>query len=108
MFLVLYFDPYSADGMVHVHDSFFTVRQPKSGTAQGLFDCLKSAVKHMGATDWEKKLIGFGCDGANVNIGERALKGLLKEVVPWVVVFWCLAHRLELSLKDALKQTFFT
>ena len=65
MFLVLYFDP---DGMIHVH---YSVRQPKSGTAQGLFDCLKSAVKHMGATDWEKKLIGFVCDGANVNIGER-------------------------------------
>ena len=24
-----------------------------------------------------------------------------------MIVFWCLAHRLELSLKDALKTTFF-
>ena len=36
------------------------------------------------------------------------MKGFLKEAVPWVVVFWCLAHRLKLSLKDALKKTFFT
>ena len=28
-------------------------------------------------------------------------------VGPWVCVFWCLSHRLELSLKDALKSTFF-
>ncbi len=26
---------------------------------------------------------------------------------PWIVCFWCLAHRLELSLQDALKNTFF-
>ena len=62
----------------------------------------------MGTADWETKLIGFGCDGANANMGDRGLKGFLKEAVPWVVVCWCLAHRLELSLKNALKNTFFT
>ena len=46
--------------------------------------------------------------GTIANMGYRGLKGLLKEAVPWVVVFWCLAHHLELSLKDALKITFFT
>ncbi len=69
LFLVLHFDPYSADGKVHVHDSFFAVRQLSRGTAQGLFDCLKRAVEYMGAADWETKLIGFGCDGTNANIG---------------------------------------
>ena len=29
LFLVLYFDPYANNGKVHVHDIFFTVRQPK-------------------------------------------------------------------------------
>ena len=42
-------------------------------------------------------------------MGERSgLKGHLKEAVPWVVVCWCLAHRLKLSLKDALKTSFST
>ena len=91
-----------------MYDSFFTVRQLSSGTAQGLFDCLKRAVEYMGTADWETKLIGFGCDGANTNMGDRGLKGFLKEVVPWVVVCWCLAHRLELCLKDALNSMFFT
>ena len=60
----------------------------------------------MGVAKWENKLVGFG---TKAYIGEHGgLKGHLKEAVPWVVVFWCLAHRLELSLKDALKSTFFT
>ena len=66
-------------------------------------------MEYMRVTGWEDKLIGFGCDGANANMGESSgLKGHLKEAVPWVVVCWCLAHRLELSLKDALKTSFFT
>ena len=52
-------------------------------------------------------MIGFGCDGTNVNIGEGGLRGILEQSVPWVAVFWCLAHRLELALKDALKGTLF-
>ena len=33
--------------------------------------------------------------------------GLLKSTLPWVIYIWCVAHRLELSLKDALKGTVF-
>ena len=49
MFLVLNFDPYSADGKVHMCDSFFTVRQLSRGTAQGIIDYLKRTVEYMGA-----------------------------------------------------------
>ena len=52
-------------------------------------------------------MVGFVHDRTNANMGKRGFKGLFKEVVPWVVVQWCLAHRLELSLKDALKAAFF-
>ena len=34
-FLVFNFDPYSKDRKVHMHDSFFTVRQLSHGTAEG-------------------------------------------------------------------------
>ena len=56
----------------------------------------------------EEKLTGFGCDGANVSIGNRGLKGRLHETAPWVQFVRCLDHRLELSLRDALKNTLFT
>ena len=92
---------------MYICDSFFTVRHLSSGTGQGLFGCVEKAVEYMGACDWKTKLIGFGCDGTNANIADGGLKGVLKEAVPWVFVSWCLGHRLELCLKDALKTTFF-
>ena len=106
LFLVLCFDPHAKDGRkMHVHDKFHTVRQPKSGNAEGLFECFKNALSHVGLANWEDKLIGFGCDGSSVNIAAGGLRGYLEQSVPWVVVFWCVAHGLELSLKNALGAT---
>ena len=62
----------------------------------------------MDVKDWKDKLIGFGCDGTSVNITGNGLKGYLEQNCPWIVTFWCLAHRLELSIKDALKSTYFS
>ena len=62
----------------------------------------------MEVDDWQQKLVGFSCDGASANIAEGGLKGHLQREVPWIAMFWCLAHRLELSIKDALKSTFFS
>ena len=107
LFLVLYHDPHAPDGRVHVRDRFLTVQQPVRANAKGLFNCFTRALDYIGVADWEEKLIGFGCDGASVNIGAHGLRGFLENSVPWVVVFWCLAHRLELSLKGALKNTFY-
>ena len=110
LFLALYFDPYASDGRVHIRTKFLSVRRPKSGSAEALFECLEKAVGHVGIThsDWKDKLIGFGCDGASVNMAAGGLRGYLQHCVPWVVVFWCLAHWLELALKDALSSTLFS
>ena len=62
-------------------------------------------LSFVNVADWQNKLIEFGCDGASLNISARGLRGYLEESVPWIVVFWCLAHCLELALKDALKAT---
>ena len=108
MFLVLHFDPSSTDGKVYVRNRFFAVRHLSSATAEGLFDSFKRAVGYMQLDAWKTKMIGFGCDGTNANIAQGGLRGLLSHEMPWVFVFWCLAHRLELSVKGALKPTFFT
>ena len=60
----------------------------------------------MRVDNWKNKLVGFGSDGASVKMVAGGLRGYLEADIPFVVVFWCLAHRLELSLKDALKHTF--
>ena len=111
LFLVLYFDPYSGaeDGMVHVRDNFFAVRHLSRGTGEGLYVCVKKTLAYMDMTplEWQYKMIGLGCDGTNANIGSRSgLKGHLNKDIPWLIVSWCLTHRLELSVKDALKDTF--
>ena len=105
LFLVLVFDPYTNDGKVHVCSKYFAVHQPKNGTAAGLYESLIRAFDHMNVKDWKDKLVGFGCYGTSVNIVGNGLKGYLEQECSWIVTFWCLAHRLEFSIKDSLKST---
>ena len=105
--MVVYFDPYSSLGRVQVRNVYFCTRQPSSVDAAGLYRCLNSALTYLDI-DRPSRLIGIGCDGASVNMGDNALKGLVKADKPWIVFVWCLAHCLELALKDALKATYFS
>jgi hypothetical protein len=108
LFLAIYLNKYHHDGKLHTCNSFVSVRQPKTGTGEDLFNCLKAAFSYVGIDDWKQKLVGLGCDGAQANISEgNGLHGFLKAVVPWIAVSWCLAHRVELSIRDALKPTYF-
>ena len=104
VFLAVYCDPRAADGRVHVHSKFFLVRRPALPGLTGRPVCLPQAgLDYVGVSDCEKKLIG-----ASVNMGACGLRGFLQASMPWIVVFWCFAHRLELALKDALSKTYFT
>ena len=46
----------------------------------------------------EKKIIGLECDGTSANLESGGLKGHLEIDMPWIIVSWCLEHRLELSV----------
>lgn len=70
--------------------------------ATGLFEAFQRALAYLELDQQPSKLIGFGCDGANVNMGNNGVKGLIQSDRPWVVTIWCLAHRLELAIRDAL------
>ena len=52
-------------------------------------------------------LVGISTDGASVNIVAAGLKGLVEGELQWIFWMWCLAHRQELALKNALKGTMF-
>ena len=54
-----------------------------------------------------KHLVGIGTDGPSANIAAAGMKGLVEEELPWVFWMWCLAHRVELAIKDALSHTSF-
>ena len=94
---------------IQVVTSFLQLADLKYGTADGIVSSIKSSFQSINLSDdFGKKLIGFAGDGATVNRGEEAgVIGILRRELPWVIYVWCVAHRLELSLKDALKGTCF-
>lgn len=53
-------------------------------------------------------LTATAADGAAVNFGKtNGVLTKLQESVPWMLKVHCVAHRLELCLKDAFKGTYF-
>ena len=82
---------------------FFPARQLKYSTGMGLFQCLEDAMCYVGKSDWKERLVGYGCDGASAIMAAGCLRGHLEHAVLWVVMFWCLAHRLEFLLVTLLK-----
>ena len=73
-----------------------------------LRNSIESEFKDIGVTSFEKKLIGFTSDSASVNCGEQnSMKKILHEKSPWLVFIWCMAHRLELALAEAFRNTEF-
>ena len=82
----------------------------KHGSAVGIVSCIKESFQAINIMkeSYEKKLVGFAADGASVNRGgKEGVICILKGRQPWVIYVWCVAHRLELSLKDALQGTVF-
>ena len=108
LFLVQWCDVDGTDEKIYSRMEYFTVSRPKSGNAKGLFECLQSALQEFGVAALNvencKMLVGIGTDGASAAAG---LKGLVEGELQWVFWMWCLAHRQELALKDALKGTVF-
>ncbi len=111
LLLVVWFDRDGVDQKVYTRTSYFKMSRPSTVTAEGLFEVLQGAVQSLGiqAIKAEEcaKLVGIGTDGASANVAGRGLKGLVERELSWIFWMWCLAHRLELAIKDALKQTSF-
>ena len=81
----------------------------ESGKSHGIVQTLDNAFQDFGfiPNEWQSKLVGFGSDGAAVMMGVKSgVATLLKNDVPWLVEIHCLAHRLELAIKECLKGTY--
>jgi len=84
------------------------LRDISSADANGLQATITATFSELGITNFSRKLVGFCADGASVNFGVKGgLVPKLKEDSPWLVSIHCLSHRLELSLKDAFRDTYF-
>ena len=83
----------------------------KTGKAKGILDAIQTSFEKIGVSseDLLKKLVAFGADGTNSNSGEiGGTIAVLRETFgDWIIFIWCVSHRLELGIKDALKGTVF-
>ena len=107
--MVVWCDSSGTDEKIHMRTTYFHVCRPKTVDANGLLLSLKSALLRLGISvvDAEncKWLVGIGSDGASANVARGGLKGLVESKCEWLFWMWCLAHWLELAVKDALKGT---
>ena len=84
---------------------FLGLMSVKSGTASQIVNDLDALLTNSGITDWKNKMIGFGSDGASVNVGSEAeVAALLKQDIPYLISIHCVAHKLELATLDACKE----
>ena len=111
VFMVVWCDSSGTDKKMHTRTTYFHVCRPKTVDANGLLLSLKSALLRLGIFDVDaencKRLVGIGSYGASANVARGGLTGLIKSKCKWLFWMWCLAHRLELAVKDALKGTSF-
>ena len=111
LLLAVWFDPDGVDEKVYTRTSYFNISRPSSATAAGLFEVVQDALQCVGIqainANESAKLVGMGTDGASANIANRDLKGLVEKELDHIFLMWCLAHRIELAIKDALKSTCF-
>ena len=76
-----------------------------SATAEGLYETLEATLGMLHFPSLTED--DCGTDGASVNVARKGLKGLIEKRLPLVYWSWCLAHKVELAVKDALKSTQF-
>ena len=96
---------------MYTRTSYFKISRPSSATVAGLFEVVQDALQCVGIqainANKSAKLVGMGTDGASANIAISGLKGLVEKELDHIFWMWCLAHRIELAIKDALKSTCF-
>lgn len=111
LILLVWFDINGPDEEVHTLINYFKICCPTKTSGEGLYEMLEQALGSLGVEEINEgscsKLIDMGTDGASANIAGRGLKGLMERKLPWLYWMWCIAHRLELAVKDALKGTAF-
>lgn len=75
-----------------------------NGTADGVTASFDEALFKVGLNDWRNGLVSIGSDGASVYTCVRnGVVAKLKQSVPWLLGFHCIAHNLELAILDGIK-----
>ena len=70
---------------------------------------MKDSFERIGIAEFENRIHGLNVNGTSVDTGVHNGLGtkIGEEYAPWLTVIHCFNLRLELDVKDALKDTFF-
>ncbi|XP_052223803.1 zinc finger protein 862-like [Dreissena polymorpha] len=88
---------------------FLKLVEPENTKADGILKAIDAAFDEFEMPDYKNKTIAMCSDGASVMMGGR--NGVIQNIretgnAPWILAIWCIAHRLELALKDCFKQEY--
>lgn len=87
---------------------FTVVYAAERANAENIVKGLEHVVQNNIGLPWSEvrqKIVAMSCDGASVNTGIKSGVGaLLRKLQPSIITLHFMAHRLELSLKDAIKK----
>ena len=97
---------FAVQGKIFVY--FIGLMPVSIANAEGIYAVITQAISEIAKADAAEvlqKLIAFGSDGAAVNTGVKGgiITLLRKQVAASVLMVTCMAHRLELAYKEALK-----
>ena len=99
---------------VRICAGYFCILEPTRSDADGLVQCVDSALKSMGIENILEResvlsshdlpvLVSYGTDGASVNVsGQNGMRGKLQASLPWLYWAWCYTHQ-----KDAFSSKLF-
>ena len=88
------------------HLAFLALKSVASQDAEGITDTITCAFEDCDIREKLQNIVFFESDGTAVNSGVRAgvIRKLQRKYGEHIKFFWCLSHRLELAIKDALKK----
>lgn len=90
----------------HITTDFIGVDSCEKASAENIVTGLRNIVDSL-KIEWNafcSKLVAVSCDGASVMTGSKAgVAAILRKSQPSLLTIHCLAHRLELCIKDAAK-----
>ena len=85
--------------------AFLSLKSVESQDAQGITSAIIDAFKECGIEEKLQRIVFFESDGTAVNSGLRAgvISLLQRKFGKHIKFFWCMNHRLELAIKDAIQ-----
>ena len=76
------------------------------GKAKGVLRAITDSFESLGIIDFRSKLVGFGADGASVNMGNReGVIAIIRKELPWIIFNLVLIA--SIAVKEALNGTMF-